>query len=320
MNWIDWVILAITGYYIVEGWEDGAVKLVADVVTFLGALWLAIRYHSLAGRFLGEKFGISRTWTEVLGYVVVGFGAELVISGILAAAAGKLPEKFWKSKLNQVLGSAVSIAKGLVLVAFGLLVILTLPLRGTVRKDIKSSLLGSRLVVAAEKYGGEVKSSLDEAAAAAVRFLTVKPQSTERVSLQALPETCAVAVDEAAERQVLELVNNERAAAGGVQLRVDNRMTAVARAHSRDMFERKYFSHYSPEGLNAAQRLEKSGVRYSLMGENLAYAPDVQTAHQGLMDSEGHRRNILDKRFTRVGVGAVNGEECGLMITQVFAD
>ena len=172
MNWIDWVILAITGYYIVEGWEDGAVKLVADVVTFLGALWLAIRYHSLAGRFLGEKFGISRTWTEVLGYVVVGFGAELVISGILAAAAGKLPEKFWKSKLNQVLGSAVSIAKGLVLVAFGLLVILTLPLRGTVRKDIKSSLLGSRLVVAAEKYGGEVKSSLDEAAAAAVRFLT----------------------------------------------------------------------------------------------------------------------------------------------------
>src|SRR3989344_3729117 len=303
MNWIDWVILAITGYYIVEGWEDGAVKLVADVVTFLGALWLAIRYHSLAGRFLGAKFGISRTWTEVLGYVVGGFGAELGISGIMAAAAGKLPEKFWKSKLNQVLGSAVSIAKGLVLVAFGLLVILTLPLRGTVRKDIKSSLLGSRLV-----------------AAAAVRFLTVKPQSTERVSLQALPETCAVAVDEAAERQVLELVNNERAAAGGVQLRVDNRMTAVARAHSRDMFERKYFSHYSPEGLNAAQRLEKSGVRYSLMGENLAYAPDVQTAHQGLMDSEGHRRNILDKRFTRVGVGAVNGEECGLMITQVFAD
>lgn len=52
----------------------------------------------------------------------------------------------------------------------------------------------------------------------------------------------------------------------------------------------------------------------------MAYAPDTQTAHTGLMDSEGHKRNILEAEFGRVGIGVIDAGVQGMMFVQVFAD
>ncbi|KKR60955.1 MAG: hypothetical protein UT99_C0004G0001, partial [Candidatus Curtissbacteria bacterium GW2011_GWA2_40_31] len=89
---------------------------------------------------------------------------------------------------------------------------------------------------------------------------------------------------------------------------------------SKDMFKRGYFSHYSPEGKDVGDRLEDSSINYSLAGENLALAPDVIRAHNGLMNSEGHRRNILDPAFSKIGIGAIDGGVYGKMFTQVFTN
>jgi uncharacterized protein YkwD len=87
------------------------------------------------------------------------------------------------------------------------------------------------------------------------------------------------------------------------------------------MYMRDYFSHVDPEGHDAGYRMEKAGISYSIAGENLAFAPDVATAHQGLMESEGHRENILEPRFTRIGIGVIAGGGTNeMMFTQDFAD
>lgn len=86
------------------------------------------------------------------------------------------------------------------------------------------------------------------------------------------------------------------------------------------MFERHYFSHVSPEGKDIGDRLQAAGIAYRVSGENLAYAPDVSTAHRGLMNSEGHRRNILDPEFHRVGIGIIDSGTYGCIFTQVFAN
>jgi uncharacterized protein YkwD len=84
------------------------------------------------------------------------------------------------------------------------------------------------------------------------------------------------------------------------------------------MFKLKYFSHESPNAGSAFDRLKAAGIGYSRAGENLAYAQSVAVAHRALMDSPGHRENILHPEFTRIGIGVINAGAYGRMVTQLF--
>jgi uncharacterized protein YkwD len=86
------------------------------------------------------------------------------------------------------------------------------------------------------------------------------------------------------------------------------------------MWRRNYFGHVSPEGHDAGDRLNAAEVSYQMAGENLALAPTLQSAHTGLMNSEGHRANILDPDFRRVGIGVIDNGYYGKMFVQVFTD
>jgi uncharacterized protein YkwD len=95
-------------------------------------------------------------------------------------------------------------------------------------------------------------------------------------------------------------------------------MKEVARAHSKDMFVKSYFSHINKDNESPAQRARNAGVRFITAGENLALAPTLKLAHEGLMNSPGHRANILRRSFGRVGIGILDGGKHGLMVTQNF--
>ena len=117
---------------------------------------------------------------------------------------------------------------------------------------------------------------------------------------------------------MLELVNQERIANGLAPLEADPELTEVARRHSAHMLARGYFSHYTPEGKVPFERIREGGVGFRTAGENLAFAPTVKIAHTGLMNSPGHRANILRAAFGRVGIGILDGGRRGLMVTQKF--
>lgn len=319
LNWVDLVILAVVLYHVRDGWERGFTYLLANLSSFLISLWLAVRFHAVVGNFFVEKFGISASWTNVLGYVGVAIISQVVIEELLLLGLSKLPDKYHRSKVNHAAGAVLSVLNACVLVSFFLLLTLALPLRGTVKDDIRKSVIGRSLVILSERYGGSVKSSLEDAAREAVRFLTVKPGSKERIPIE-VPTTAAFRVDAASEAQMVALVNAEREKRGLNTLTVDPTLTKVGREKSMDMFERRYFSHYDPDGNNAADRMNQAGASYTVVGENLAYAPDVTSAHEGLMNSEGHRANILESRYGRIGIGVIDGGIYGKMFTQIFAD
>jgi uncharacterized protein YkwD len=119
---------------------------------------------------------------------------------------------------------------------------------------------------------------------------------------------------------MLELLNQERVRAGLQPLVRDPTIDAVARAHSVDMLQRGYFAHETPDGRTPFDRMRAGNVQFSAAGENLALAPTVALAHQGLMDSPGHRANILHPAFRRVGIGAARADGRGRMFTQDFAN
>jgi uncharacterized protein YkwD len=84
------------------------------------------------------------------------------------------------------------------------------------------------------------------------------------------------------------------------------------------MFARGYFAHISPEGTTPADRVKAANIRFLITGENLALGPTLKICHTGLMNSPGHRANILHKSYGRVGIGIMDGGLRGLMITQEF--
>jgi len=124
--------------------------------------------------------------------------------------------------------------------------------------------------------------------------------------------------DDRAEARALELLLADRAAAGAPPLDPDAALARIARAHSRDMRDREFFGHQSPTTGQLVDRLAVAGYRAVASGENLARNDGVAEAQAALMLSVGHRANIVDHRFTHVGVGVARAGTDWL-VTQVFA-
>ena len=123
----------------------------------------------------------------------------------------------------------------------------------------------------------------------------------------------------AAERATLCLLNAERRAKGLRPLRADPRLRAAAVRHSKDMLERGFFEHVSPDGLDHHDRILRARYRPALAGgatgENLATgereASTPAVIVDGWMHSPGHRRNILRRRFAEIGIGIVPRSDRG---------
>ncbi|WP_460958252.1 CAP domain-containing protein [Parasphingorhabdus pacifica] len=127
--------------------------------------------------------------------------------------------------------------------------------------------------------------------------------------------TSALAADPAQEARVVELVNEERAAAGCGALAPDGRLAEASNLHSSDMSDRDYFSHTSPEGDTFVQRAERAGYP-SPGAENIAQGhTSAEQVVDGWMGSQGHRENILDCSLRTIGVGV---DHDGWYWTQVF--
>ena len=104
--------------------------------------------------------------------------------------------------------------------------------------------------------------------------------------------------------EVLLLVNDERALEGLPPLVWDESIADVAFDHAQDMASEMYFEHRSLDGSTPGDRLEDAGLGGSFWGENIAMGqPDPQAVVDDWMSSEGHRENILEPRFGRMGVG-----------------
>ncbi len=134
-------------------------------------------------------------------------------------------------------------------------------------------------------------------------------------------DTGAVAPAEAAQR-LLALTNRDRQAAGVPALIWDDRVAKVAQGYSEEMRRTKVVAHISPTTGSAADRVRVAGIKTAVVLENVARAYGVGEAHQGLMNSPGHRANLMSAAATHVGMAVVLGDEVSgrreLFVTQVF--
>ncbi len=122
----------------------------------------------------------------------------------------------------------------------------------------------------------------------------------------------------AQEQEMVNLVNGERTKNGLPALKVDLEVARVAEVKSQDMADNNYFSHNSPTYGSPFDMMKSFGVNYLHAGENLAGNSTVQRAHEALMNSSGHRQNILNPDFTYIGIGIRPSDKYGYLFTQMF--
>lgn len=121
-----------------------------------------------------------------------------------------------------------------------------------------------------------------------------------------------------AEQQMLQLVNQARSQNNLPPLALDMQVTNVARVKAQDMIDNSYFSHNSPKYGSPFDMMKSFGVDYVKAGENIAGNQSVENAHNALMNSPGHRANILSPDYTHIGIGIKKGGPYGNMFSQMF--
>lgn len=317
-NWVDLVILIILFYMVSDAWRTGFWILISDFLGFLLSLVVALRSYSVAGRILENNFSLPHSVANALGFFFAAGISEALLGFLFFKFIRKIPYKFWKAPWNNIAGIFPAVGQGLILISFIVTLIVSLPISPILKRDVSASQIGGYLI---EKTSG-IEAKLNEVfgglAEDSLTYLTVRQGSQDSVPINY--EVQELTVDSFTETEMFKMVNEERKKRGITELLWRNDVVPVARDHARDMWKRKYFSHYSPEGESVGDRLNKSNISYQLAGENLALAPTLQTAHTGLMNSEGHRRNILDPEFKRLGIGVIDNGIYGKMFVQIFTD
>ncbi|MBI3287023.1 MAG: CvpA family protein [Chloroflexi bacterium] len=318
LNWIDAAILILLALYAWQGLHRGFLSLALDLAALALSFLIALNFYPLLATTIQELGSMPPGLAKAGGFLLLGLLSGLVLFGGASWLYTRLPEGLRASRINRLLGVLPATFNGLLLSAFLLSALVVLPLHAGLRRDILASPVGSRMVEGTAALERQLRRAFGETLAETLMLFTLRPAAVERVDLHFT--VSQVRVDPEAEERMLALINAERAKAGLPVLIMDEDLRRVARAHSEDMLRRGYFSHSTPEGKSPSDRLIEASISFGVAGENIALAPDVAVAHAGLMESPGHRENILSPAFRRVGIGAMDGGIYGVMFTQEFTD
>jgi uncharacterized protein YkwD len=319
MNWVDICFFIFIAYHIYRGWQTGFVYQIIGLISYILSFYTALYLEGPVGTFIGSRIGLVGYWRPIVGFFIVALLSDWMIAEILTVLSHYLPKKIFQSKLHAFFGMVVALIIGSLFGVILLLVVLSVPLRGTLQRDIKQSNIGSFVLSMSEQYAPWIRKKIQDEVTKTQKFLTITPGEVDRVELD-IPPVTSLLPDPISEQTMLNMVNNERNNEHIKPLTLDPNLVEIARNHSKDMFINRYFSHKDSQNKYVSDRANEAGIPYIIIGENIAYAGDIETAHTGLMNSLPHKANILDPRFTRIGIGIINSDYFGFMISQVFAD
>ncbi len=316
MNWVDLIIIGTLIIFALESVGRPLILELLDFASFLVAFFISFSYYNYAAKFFENIFKVPHGLALVLGFMIGWFGSEMIFYFLVRLILPKIP--LLKIPGEKILSVIPAFLRGLIFIALTLVLFATFPIQPAIKKAVLDSRVGSLVLKNAYSLEGPVKQVFGQVSNDSLTFLTIEPKTDERINIGF--QTDKITIDEVSEKAMIDLVNKERVSRGLKTLIFDAKLRAIARAHSEDMFRRGYFSHYSPEGKTVADRATAAGIDFLVVGENLAYAPTLDSAHKGLMNSPGHKANILSTDFNKIGIGVLDGGVYGKMFTQVFTN
>nr|WP_294946779.1 CvpA family protein [uncultured Mucilaginibacter sp.] len=316
MNYIDLLLLLIILFCVYTSIKQGFILSSLALLSWMGSLAIGfVAYRPLAS-FLHALMPAAGFWLPPLCFMIGVTVGKLILDGLINLLLDRLPKDAHYHRLNRALGVIPGLANGFIWAAMLSGILLLIPFTNSLFKETRDSKLAGKLVEQVSWLDNSLSPVFSEALNRAVskKHAAVGEEKAVKLPFKVTDATTRPDL----EAEMLVLVNNERKQRGLNPLKADPEMAAVARKHSVDMFARSYFSHYTPEGADPFARMRKAHVVFLTAGENLALAQTLSVAHTGLMNSPGHRANILNPAYGRLGIGILDGGIYGLMITQNF--
>ncbi len=315
-NAVDWLLAAVVLLGALGGWRRGFVASTLQLLTLAVSLTVALAGYAQPASWLQGQFPVLGDWAAPLAFLGIFALLHALLGTLAGRAIAALPHQAHAHVGNRLLGLAPGVVNGLINATVVAVLLLAVPAFDQLTRIARDSAVATRLSAPAQWLQARLEPIFERPIRRTLHSLIVPVESKASVPLP-------FRVTQARERPELEarmmqMVNAERTQRGLKPLQPDPELTRVARAHSRDMFARGYFSHVSPDRDDPFDRMREAQVRYLVAGENLALARTLPAAHQGLMESPGHRANILRPQFGRVGIGVLDGGVHGLMVTQNF--
>ena len=280
MNYFDLGLILILIFFSIEGYFLGFLVMGFSVISFVFSIILSFSILKL--------IHVSNNFWYPLKFITTTIFIEFFLS-ILFSKFLKLSSKYFHQKLlNKLLGSLAGFLEGLVIIFTIIFLISAI----NILPKFKTRFLPPLYSVDIASY----------------KFI---PLNTKNLSLSE---------NSTDEQKMLELINAERNKTGQPKLASDPRLQNLARSYAQTMWTEKYFSHIDKEGKNIGDRLLSAQINFQKAGENLALAPNVNTAHSALMASTDHRQNILSHNFSKVGISAIENSSYGIIFVQIFTN
>ncbi len=332
LGWPDLLVIGIVVLSAYAATRRGFISVMIALAGFVVGLAISFAFYPAVSVWLSGQFGWSPVWSKPAAFAALWVLVEMVF-GILQRASTRLGYRIQENPANRLLAIVPGALQGLISAALLVTVLGLLPLPGNARDQVVRSPISGTLVSAMLTVERPFEWVFGPAATQSLGFLTVDP-----AGISGLPGATPSAgeakegpvklgftvadakPDVAAEEGMLAMLNQERTSRGLGALTMDPALRQLARTHADDMFKDGYFAHATPEGLDPFARMRAAQIAFTWAGENLALAPTLQIAHDGLINSPGHRANILNEQFRKVGIGVLDGGAYGKMFVQEFTD
>ena len=316
MNWIDIILFLIVLVSIISSADRGFILSALDLVCWAGSLALGLLLYRPLSQFFDRYISSLDIWSAPLAFIIILVASRILLESAAQKILLNVPEKTHKAVANRILGIFPGIINGFLWVVVLSSLLVLLPISTNAAEDSRNSKLADWTIGKVNWLEDKFSPVFGELFNKVIPKPSAAVGKSESIKLPFTVSSPKVRPD--LEAEMLVMVNKEREKHGLKALRADPAIAVAARKHSVDMLARGYFSHISPEGTSPFERIRKEKVPFITAGENLALAQTLTIAHNGLMNSPGHRANILRPAFGRLGIGILDGGIYGLMITQNF--
>lgn len=295
----------------IVGYTTGMIKLLSFITSVIIATGSALFITPYAVSFLQDHFILDKDWA-----IFILLLAGITICFIAYRLVQQLLEYFFRgkqSKLRRTGGILLGGCTALLLFTAG---VYTLK-EQLVPEQVLSALRLSLMDDIKNEYEAAQENFFPGTNHTQVMAAPSSGAGEKAVSVFGTGDFRA---DDRLENQMLLLLNDDRTEKGLHPLYIDTALVWAARLHAADMLRRGYFAHDTPEGINPFQRLKQLNIHYRVAGENLAKAATVIAAYRALMQSPGHRANMMNPAFRKVGIGVQDAGTRGVMVAQEFSD
>jgi uncharacterized protein YkwD len=295
------------------GYKQGFISSAFGLIKWAGALLVAALLFIPFSGWLTQSFVIEKEWERPLSFAIV-FAASLFLLSLLFSTLQKIiPCSSRYDFVNKITGVIPGFMTG-VLAAIMLARIVNASVWLDSEKKQEQTFLMASMLNATTVVDNTINTIFTEPAQ------QISGANETAYTDAELFKSAVFKAEPGLENKMLLLVNSERMQRGLPMLVMDAALQRAAYNHAADMFTRGYFAHNSPEGTTPFERMKSIGITYKIAGENLAHSYNLDTAHTGLMNSPGHKANILNKRYGKIGVSVLKSDTKGIMVVQEFSN